>query len=66
MAEPDSRGVEFLVIGECVADVVRAPGRPDRAHPGGRPANVAYGLARPGWGTGPRSSPSSGRIRWAT
>ncbi|WP_457031035.1 carbohydrate kinase family protein [Kitasatospora sp. P5_F3] len=48
MAEPDTRGVEFLVIGECVADVVRAPGRPDRAHPGGSPANVAYGLARLG------------------
>ncbi|GAA1187971.1 fructokinase [Kitasatospora gansuensis] len=43
MTEP-----EFLVIGECVADVVRSPGRPDRAHPGGSPANVAYGLARLG------------------
>ncbi len=54
MAEPDIRGsvhperVEFLVIGECVADVVRTPGRPDRAHPGGSPANVAFGLARLG------------------
>ncbi|MFF3110333.1 carbohydrate kinase [Kitasatospora sp. NPDC057904] len=38
----------FLVIGECVADVVRADGVPDRVHPGGSPANVAYGLARLG------------------
>jgi fructokinase len=37
---------EFLVIGECVADIVRVPGRPDVPHPGGSPANVAYGLAR--------------------
>ena len=41
----------FLVIGECVADIVRAPGRPDVPHPGGSPANVAYGLARLGRGT---------------
>ncbi|MFJ4868757.1 carbohydrate kinase [Streptomyces sp. NPDC088757] len=40
--------MSFLVIGECVADVVRAPGAPDRVHPGGSPANVAYGLARLG------------------
>lgn len=39
---------EFLVIGECVADIVRTPGRPDVTHPGGSPANVAYGLARLG------------------
>ena len=38
----------FLVIGECVADIVRTPGRPDVPHPGGSPANVAYGLARLG------------------
>ncbi|MGW2250564.1 carbohydrate kinase family protein [Kitasatospora sp. NPDC001660] len=38
----------FVVIGECVADVVRADGVPDRVHPGGSPANVAYGLARLG------------------
>ncbi|MFD9127841.1 carbohydrate kinase [Kitasatospora sp. NPDC059571] len=54
MAEPSTQDaavpepVEFLVIGECVADVVRTPGRPDRPHPGGSPANVAYGLARLG------------------
>jgi fructokinase len=39
---------DFLVVGECVADIVRAPGRPDVPHPGGSPANVAYGLARLG------------------
>lgn len=39
---------DFLVIGECVADIVRSPGHPDRTHPGGSPANVAYGLARLG------------------
>jgi fructokinase len=42
---------ELLVIGECVADIVRLPGEPDRVHPGGSPANVAYGLARLGHGT---------------
>ena len=39
---------DFLVIGESVADIVREPGRPDATHPGGSPANVAYGLARLG------------------
>jgi fructokinase len=39
---------DFLVIGESVADIVRAPGQADVAHPGGSPANVAYGLARLG------------------
>ncbi|MDF6040633.1 carbohydrate kinase [Streptomyces sp. JH14] len=43
---PDSPG--FLVIGECVADIVRLPGAADQVHPGGSPANVAYGLARLG------------------
>ncbi len=38
----------FVVIGECVADVVRTDGGPDVVHPGGSPANVAYGLARLG------------------
>ncbi|MEU1123515.1 carbohydrate kinase [Streptomyces sp. NPDC005899] len=38
----------LLVIGECVADIVRLPGAADRTHPGGSPANVAYGLARLG------------------
>ncbi|WP_327673559.1 carbohydrate kinase family protein [Kitasatospora sp. NBC_00458] len=39
---------QFVVIGECVADVVRTDGAPDTVHPGGSPANVAYGLARLG------------------
>lgn len=42
--------LDLLVIGECVADIVREPGRADRVHPGGSPANVAYGLARLGHG----------------
>lgn len=37
--------LDLLVIGECVADVVRLPDAADRVHPGGSPANVAYGLA---------------------
>ncbi|MEY9871623.1 fructokinase [Streptacidiphilus sp. MAP12-33] len=41
----------FLVVGESVADIVRTPGRPDVPHPGGSPANVAYGLARLGHDT---------------
>ncbi|MFD7589257.1 carbohydrate kinase [Kitasatospora sp. NPDC059811] len=45
MTSPDSH---VLVIGECVADVVRTDGAPDTVHPGGSPANVAYGLARLG------------------
>ncbi|MFI8370134.1 carbohydrate kinase [Streptomyces sp. NPDC085466] len=40
--------MSFLVIGECVADIVRDPGAADVVHPGGSPANVAYGLARLG------------------
>ncbi|MFD0019636.1 carbohydrate kinase [Streptomyces sp. NPDC058382] len=44
-------GLGLLVIGECVADIVRLPGAVDRVHPGGSPANVAYGLARLGHGT---------------
>nr|WSW70928.1 carbohydrate kinase [Streptomyces sp. NBC_00995] len=42
--------LDLLVIGECVADIVREPGTADRVHPGGSPANVAYGLARLGHG----------------
>lgn len=41
---------DLLVIGECVADIVRLPGAADQVHPGGSPANVAYGLARLGHG----------------
>ncbi|MFF9342758.1 MULTISPECIES: carbohydrate kinase [unclassified Streptomyces] len=40
--------MSFLVIGECVADIVRGPGAADVVHPGGSPANVACGLARLG------------------
>lgn len=43
--------LDLLVIGECVADIVRLPDAADRVHPGGSPANVAYGLARLGHGT---------------
>lgn len=39
---------DLLVIGECVADVLRLPDEAVRVHPGGSPANVAYGLARLG------------------
>ncbi|MFF1648029.1 carbohydrate kinase [Streptomyces sp. NPDC058240] len=42
--------LDLLVIGECVADVVRLPDAADQVHPGGSPANVAYGLARLGHG----------------
>ncbi|MFB6815937.1 carbohydrate kinase [Streptomyces sp. NPDC056347] len=42
---------DLLVIGECVADIVRRPGLADRVHPGGSPANVAHGLARLGHAT---------------
>ncbi|MFG3531321.1 carbohydrate kinase [Streptomyces sp. NPDC047917] len=42
---------DLLVIGECVADIVRLPGAADQVHPGGSPANVAYGLARLGHAT---------------
>ncbi|KAB8165805.1 carbohydrate kinase [Streptomyces sp. 3MP-14] len=51
MTSPERRagaGGEFLVVGECVADIVRVAGRPAAVHPGGSPANVAYGLARLG------------------
>ncbi|GLW72658.1 ribokinase [Kitasatospora phosalacinea] len=48
MPEPTPADFDFLVIGECVADIVRTPGHPDRPHPGGSPANVAHGLARLG------------------
>ncbi|MFJ7414259.1 carbohydrate kinase [Streptomyces sp. NPDC098077] len=39
---------ELLIVGECVADIVRQPDEATRVHPGGSPANVAYGLARLG------------------
>ncbi|MFI9626096.1 carbohydrate kinase [Streptomyces sp. NPDC052042] len=40
--------LDLLVIGECVADIVRSADASARVHPGGSPANVAYGLARLG------------------
>jgi len=48
MPDPSPADLDFLVVGECVADIVRTTGRSDRPHPGGSPANVAYGLARLG------------------
>ncbi|MBB1256424.1 carbohydrate kinase [Streptomyces sp. OF3] len=38
----------MLVIGECVADIVQGADGREHVHPGGSPANVAYGLARLG------------------
>ncbi|MFD8205166.1 PfkB family carbohydrate kinase [Streptomyces sp. NPDC059695] len=40
--------MSFLVIGECVADIVRGADGAERIHPGGSPANVALGLGRLG------------------
>ena len=37
-----------LVIGEALVDAVRKPDGTQTAHPGGSPANVAFGLARLG------------------
>ncbi|MPV48732.1 MULTISPECIES: carbohydrate kinase [unclassified Pseudactinotalea] len=37
-----------LIIGEALVDVVERPGQTPQEHPGGSPANVAYGLARLG------------------
>lgn len=53
--------LDLLVIGECVADIVRLPGAADQVHPGGSPANVAYGLARLGRRTtsGPSWAPTA-------
>ena len=45
---PDSPGPTALIAGEALVDVVRAEGQPRREHPGGSPANVAFGLARLG------------------
>jgi fructokinase len=43
-AAPGADG-RTLVVGEAVADVVRPLHGPGATHPGGSPANVAYGLA---------------------
>ena len=43
--------LDVVVMGEALTDVVTTP-RGTIEHPGGSPANVAYGLARLGVGTG--------------
>ena len=48
---PPRQALDVIVIGEAVADVVTTP-QGTIEHPGGSPANVAYGLARLGVGTG--------------
>lgn len=40
-----SQGVQSLVVGEALVDVVRTPDAQVREHVGGSPANVAFGLA---------------------
>lgn len=45
---PDPPGPAALIAGEALVDVVRAEGQAQREHPGGSPANVAFGLARLG------------------
>jgi fructokinase len=47
MPSPHPTG-EHLVIGEVVADIVQPLSGPPATHPGGSPANVAFGLARLG------------------
>jgi fructokinase len=44
-------GTDVLVVGESVVDVIEHPDGSRAAHPGGSPANVAFGLARLGIGT---------------
>ncbi|GAA3406280.1 carbohydrate kinase family protein [Pseudarthrobacter polychromogenes] len=48
---PPGQGLDVVVIGEALIDVVTTP-EGTNEHPGGSPANVAYGLARLGVGTG--------------
>ncbi|MGW6916090.1 carbohydrate kinase family protein [Kitasatospora sp. NPDC054939] len=45
---PAGGPARILVVGECVADILPGADGTERAHPGGSPANVAYGLARLG------------------
>ncbi|MDQ0676145.1 bifunctional ADP-heptose synthase (sugar kinase/adenylyltransferase) [Pseudarthrobacter siccitolerans] len=40
-------GIDVLVVGEALVDIVVSP-RGTVEHPGGSPANVAYGLGRLG------------------
>jgi fructokinase len=49
--EPAQQALDVVVIGEALIDVVTTPEGSDE-HPGGSPANVAYGLARLGVSTG--------------
>jgi fructokinase len=48
---PPRQALDVVVIGEALTDVVTTPGGTTE-HPGGSPANVAYGLSRLGVGTG--------------
>ena len=48
---PPREVLDVVVIGEALTDVVTTPGGTSE-HPGGSPANVAYGLARLGVSTG--------------
>ena len=48
---PPGQGLDVVVIGEALIDVVTTPVGTNE-HPGGSPANVAYGLARLGVSTG--------------
>jgi fructokinase len=48
---PPRQVLDVVVIGEALTDVVTTPGGTVE-HPGGSPANVAYGLARLGVSTG--------------
>ena len=48
---PPGQALDVVVIGEALIDVVTTPERTNE-HPGGSPANVAYGLARLGVRTG--------------
>ncbi|QRZ61692.1 carbohydrate kinase [Rothia sp. ZJ932] len=38
----------LTVIGEALVDIVKRPGEPEHAHPGGSPMNVAVGVSRLG------------------
>ncbi|MET1089383.1 MAG: carbohydrate kinase [Arthrobacter sp.] len=49
--DPPEQVVDVVVIGEALIDVVTTP-EGTNEHPGGSPANVAYGLARLGVSTG--------------
>jgi fructokinase len=48
---PTQQVLDVVVIGEALTDIVTTPGGTTE-HPGGSPANVAYGLARLGVSTG--------------